>query len=71
MFLYVLHPIEMFNCLLNERHNLYLLDYNDLVRKLGIEGKKVAITKKRKINARAIWYDNMNADIVPRDKDLI
>ena len=47
------------------------LDYNDLVRKLGIEGKKVAIAKKRKINARAIWYDNMNADIVPRDKDLI
>lgn len=44
------------------------LDYNDLVRKLGIEGAKVKIAKKRKINARAIWYDKMNAVIVPRDE---
>lgn len=43
-----------------------VLDYNDLVRKLGIEGKKVSIAK-RKINARAIWYDQMNATIVPND----
>ena len=42
------------------------LDYNDLVRKLGIEGKKVAISK-RKINARAIWYDKMQAQVVPND----
>ncbi|MCD8397562.1 MAG: hypothetical protein LUD12_10365 [Lachnospiraceae bacterium] len=43
------------------------LDYNDLVRKLGIEGKKVSISK-RKINARAIWYDKMEAEIVPKDE---
>lgn len=42
------------------------IDYNDLVRKLGIEGRKVAITKKRKIKARAIWYDQMKAQIVER-----
>ena len=42
------------------------IDYNDLVRKLGIEGKKVAITKKRKIKARAIWYDQMKAQIVEK-----
>lgn len=42
------------------------LDYNDLVRKLGIEGKKVSISK-RKINARAIWYDKMQATLVPND----
>ena len=42
------------------------IDYNDLVRKLGIEGRKVAITKKRKIKARAIWYDQMKAQIVAR-----
>ena len=42
------------------------LDYNDLVRKLGIEGKKVAISK-RKINARAVWYDKMKARLVPED----
>lgn len=42
------------------------LDYNDLVRKLGIEGKKVSIAK-RKLNARAIWYDKMNATLVPND----
>ena len=42
------------------------IDYNDLVRKLGIEGRKVAITKKRKIKARAIWYDQMKAQIVEK-----
>lgn len=41
-----------------------VLDYNDLVRKLGIEGKKVTIVKKRKINARAIWYENIKANIM-------
>lgn len=45
------------------------IDYNDLVRKLDIEGKKVAITKKRKIKARAIWYDQMKAQIVEKPKD--
>lgn len=44
------------------------LDYNDLVRRLGIEGAKVKIAKKRKINARAIWYDKMKATIVPNDE---
>ena len=42
------------------------LDYNDLVRRLGIEGAKVSISK-RKINARAIWYDKMTSKIVPLD----
>ena len=40
------------------------LDYNDLVRRLGIEVAKVPISK-RKINARAIWYDKMKAQIIP------
>lgn len=43
------------------------LDYNDLVRRLGIEGAKVPISK-RKINARAIWYDKMKAQITPLDE---
>ena len=43
------------------------LDYNDLVRRLGIEGAKVSISK-RKINARAIWYDKMKSKIVPLDE---
>ena len=42
------------------------IDYNDLVRKLGIEGKKVSITQKRKIKARAIWYDQMQAQLVEK-----
>ena len=42
------------------------IDYNDLIRKLGIEGRKVAITKKRKIKARAIWYDQMKAQITEK-----
>lgn len=45
------------------------IDYNDLVRKLGIEGRKVAITKKRKIKARAIWYDQMKAQIVEKQPE--
>lgn len=45
-----------------------VIDYNDLVRRLGIEGAKVKIAKTRKINARAIWYDKMKATIVPNEK---
>lgn len=45
----------------------YELDYNDLVRKLGIEGKKVAIHKNRKIKARAIWYDKIKDLIIEKD----
>lgn len=47
----------------------YETDYNDLCRRLGIEGKKVPITKKRKINARAIWYEDVQAQIVPKEDD--
>lgn len=40
------------------------LDYNNLVRALGIEGKTVRISK-RKIKARAVWYHKMKAKIIP------
>ena len=40
------------------------LDYNELVRKLGIEGAIVRLGPKKKIKARAIWYDQMKAQIV-------
>lgn len=40
------------------------LDYNDLVRKLGIEGGTVKVAKTRRIKGRAIWYDQMKAQIV-------
>lgn len=42
------------------------LDYNNLVRTLGIEGAKVPISK-RKINARAIWYEDMKVKLVPKE----
>lgn len=45
------------------------IDYNDLIRKLGIEGRRVAITKKRKIKARAVWYDKMKAQIVEKQAE--
>jgi len=32
------------------------LDYNNLTRKLGIDGAKVKLNDKKKIKARAIWY---------------
>ena len=44
----------------------YETDYNDLVRKLGIEGAKVKVAKTRKIKARAIWYDEMKAQLVEK-----
>lgn len=43
------------------------LDYNNLVRALGIEGKKVRVAT-RKINARAVWLHEMNAKIIPYDE---
>lgn len=43
------------------------LSYNSLVRSLGIEDKKVLIgPKKRPIKARAIWFDDMKVDFVPK-----
>lgn len=64
--------IEDMELIRYERYNYVMIvckseiDYNDLIRKLGIEGKKVAITKKRKIKARAIWYDQMKAQITEK-----
>ena len=43
------------------------LDYNNLVRALGIEGKKVRVAT-RKINARAVWFHEMNAKVIPYDE---
>ena len=42
------------------------IDYLNLQRALGLDEKKVVIHKKRKIQARAIWYDDMAAQIVPK-----
>ena len=64
--------IEDMELIRYERYNYVMIvckteiDYNDLIRKLGIEGKKVAVTKKRKIKARAIWYDQMKAQITEK-----
>ena len=44
------------------------LDYNDLVRKLGIEGGQVKVAKSRHIKGRAIWYDQMKAQILSTKK---
>ena len=46
----------------------YETDYLDLCRKLVLEDAKVPIAKKRKIKARAIWYDDMKAQIVDKDE---
>lgn len=46
-------------------------DYNALVNALGIDGETITISKckngERKIKARAIWYDQMKAKIIPKD----
>lgn len=44
------------------------VDYVNLQRALGIEDAKVLVAKNRKIKARAIWYDQMKAQIVPANK---
>ena len=44
------------------------IDYNNLTRKLGIDGKKVKMTKTRKIQARAVWFDDMKAQIVSKEE---
>ena len=64
--------IEDMELIRYEKYNYVLIvckneiDYNDLVRKLGIEGAKVAITSKRKIKGRAIWYDKMKVQLVEK-----
>ena len=40
------------------------LDYNELIRKLGIEGAKVSMGRNRTIKGRAIWYDQIKGQIV-------
>ena len=44
------------------------LDYNDLLRKLGIEGGTIKVAKKRRIKARAVWYDQMKARILSEEE---
>lgn len=44
------------------------LDYNDLIRKLGIEGGQVKVTKTRHIKARAIWYDQFKGRILSEEE---
>lgn len=44
------------------------IDYNNLTRALGIDDAKTLITPKRKIKARAVWYDDMKAQIVPKEE---
>lgn len=45
------------------------VDYLNLQRLLGIEGAKVPITNKRKIKARAIWFDDIKSQIVPKQEE--
>ncbi len=42
------------------------VDYLNLIRLLGIENAKVPIAKRRKIKARAVWFDDIAAQIIPK-----
>lgn len=44
------------------------VDYLNLQRALGLDNGRVLIAKRRRIKARAIWYDDMKAQIVPKDE---
>lgn len=43
------------------------IDYKDLQNALGLKNQKMIISEKRKIQARTIWYDDIKAQIVPKD----
>lgn len=47
-------------------------DYLNLIRSLGLEGKTLTIgedkTKGRKLKCRAIWYDDIKAQIISKDE---
>ena len=45
------------------------VDYNNLLRLFGLENSKVLIAKRRKIKARAVWYDTVSSQIIPK-KDV-
>ena len=47
------------------------VDYLNLTRILGIDKAKVLMAKHRKIKARAIWYDDIKAQIVPKEGDVV
>ena len=55
-----------------EKYNYVLLvcrnevDYNNLLRLFDLEDGKVLIAKHRKIKARAIWYDTVSDQIIPK-----
>lgn len=44
------------------------LDYNDLVRKLGIEGGQVKVAKSRHIKGRAIWWDEFKGQLLSKEE---
>lgn len=45
------------------------VDYLNLLRKLGLEDKRVIVAKQRKIKARAIWYDSIADQIKGMEKE--
>lgn len=61
-------PYEKYNYIMIVCRNE--VDFMNLSQALGIDGKKVIVCKtktgQRKIDARAIWYDQMKAQIVPK-----
>ena len=42
------------------------VDYNNLLHLFGLENSKVLVAKHRKIKARAIWYDTVSDQIIPK-----
>lgn len=42
------------------------VDYNTLLHLFGLDNSKVLIAKHRKIKARAIWYDTVSGQIIPK-----
>ncbi len=48
------------------KYSLTDVDYNNLLRLFGLENNKLLTVKHRKIKARAVWYDTISDQIIPK-----
>ena len=46
------------------------VDYANLLRLFGLEDAKVLIANKRRIKARAVWFDDVADQIVPKPEKI-
>ena len=43
------------------------VDYKNLQRALGLDGRKMLVAPKRRTQARSVWYDDIKAQIISKE----